>query len=406
MPQKKQAFTLVELIVVITILAILWTIAFISLQWYSKNSRDSVRTSDMSKIRTSLELFNIWSWKYPQTTSWSLVSYSWAEVWNQWTFWELTFKIVDKLDKIPRDPLTNLEYTYSLLNTKQEYELAWILEWDNTALNDSFSKTFADEKLATAKVTWTYNWQVSKVTILWTTYVLALPSIITSNSWTELDLMNIVNNWELVFNNYSNLPANYSNSSYNVNWEWSDFNIVNTWSIVVFSWDISKLLGSNTSYRVDLVENLQKAYSWTLIENDSTIKELTTIDLTETYDVETLWLLVVNNSLGWNIAIKWEVIIDRSYVDYIFSEIAGWFKLNISFSWEEVTWYIESEMIWWICVDSSCWSTVIRDKNTGALSWYALSEIFWWIKMNWVTLSDDGSMSWYAESELLWHIRF
>jgi len=30
---KNQAFTLVELIVVITILAILWSIAFISLQW-------------------------------------------------------------------------------------------------------------------------------------------------------------------------------------------------------------------------------------------------------------------------------------------------------------------------------------------------------------------------------------
>lgn len=34
-----KAFTLVELIVVITILSILWTIAFISLQWYSSNSR-------------------------------------------------------------------------------------------------------------------------------------------------------------------------------------------------------------------------------------------------------------------------------------------------------------------------------------------------------------------------------
>ena len=34
---KKRAFTLVELVVVITILAILGTIAFISLQWYSKD---------------------------------------------------------------------------------------------------------------------------------------------------------------------------------------------------------------------------------------------------------------------------------------------------------------------------------------------------------------------------------
>ena len=54
MNKQKYAFTLVELIVVITILAILWTIAFISLQWYSKDARDSIRISDVSNMKTSL----------------------------------------------------------------------------------------------------------------------------------------------------------------------------------------------------------------------------------------------------------------------------------------------------------------------------------------------------------------
>ncbi len=54
-----KAFTLVELIVVITILAILWTIAFIAMESYSKSSRNSVRISDMSKIKSSLEFFYI-----------------------------------------------------------------------------------------------------------------------------------------------------------------------------------------------------------------------------------------------------------------------------------------------------------------------------------------------------------
>jgi prepilin-type N-terminal cleavage/methylation domain-containing protein len=56
-------FTLVELIVVITILAILWTIAFISLQWYSAQARDSKRLSDIQNIKSSLELFSINTWK-------------------------------------------------------------------------------------------------------------------------------------------------------------------------------------------------------------------------------------------------------------------------------------------------------------------------------------------------------
>jgi prepilin-type N-terminal cleavage/methylation domain-containing protein len=47
---KKQAFTLVELIVVITILAILGTIAFISLQGYSQDAKNSKVTSDIASL--------------------------------------------------------------------------------------------------------------------------------------------------------------------------------------------------------------------------------------------------------------------------------------------------------------------------------------------------------------------
>ena len=55
MKWTKKAFTLIELVVVITILAILWTIAFISMEWYSKQARDSKRVSDIHNIKTTLE---------------------------------------------------------------------------------------------------------------------------------------------------------------------------------------------------------------------------------------------------------------------------------------------------------------------------------------------------------------
>lgn len=50
MRNTKKAFTLVELIVVITILAILGTIAFISLQGYSGEARDSKRLSNVNDL--------------------------------------------------------------------------------------------------------------------------------------------------------------------------------------------------------------------------------------------------------------------------------------------------------------------------------------------------------------------
>jgi prepilin-type N-terminal cleavage/methylation domain-containing protein len=47
MIKNKKAFTLIELIVTITIVSILATIAFVSFQGYRVSARDSVRLSDM-----------------------------------------------------------------------------------------------------------------------------------------------------------------------------------------------------------------------------------------------------------------------------------------------------------------------------------------------------------------------
>ena len=78
--QKTKAFTLVELIVVITILAILWTIAFISLQWYSERSRDSVRVTDMKTMKNSLELLYQDTNKYPMSKFFAVGDFVFANV--------------------------------------------------------------------------------------------------------------------------------------------------------------------------------------------------------------------------------------------------------------------------------------------------------------------------------------
>lgn len=55
MKNTKNAFTLVELIVVITILAVLGTIAFVSLQGYSRDAKNSKVTADVRTLVSGVE---------------------------------------------------------------------------------------------------------------------------------------------------------------------------------------------------------------------------------------------------------------------------------------------------------------------------------------------------------------
>ena len=301
---NKKAFTLVELIVVITILAILGTIAFISLQWYSRDARDSTRISDLSAMKTGIELFHLWAGKYPNPTDTFNVEYSWSTVWSQWLFGDTTTANVDKLDKKPVDPLTEKEYTYSVTNTKQEYQLSWLLEsWDTAFNSELFNWAYAWDTIATAVVTWNYNWAILKTLSGTTCEILSLPSIISAEANT--DLVSILNNERLVYDWYNNLPSNYNWSKYNELW-WFAFT---SGKLVVYTDndscnDLKKSDTTWTTARQTLIENLQIAYTWTILANVDKIEEYTTVDTTDTDAVALLSSTLVNNSLGGSLEVN------------------------------------------------------------------------------------------------------
>lgn len=133
--KNKKAFTLVELIVVITILAILWTIAFLSFQWYSRDARDSIRIADIQNISKTLEITLTKSGLLPKpvesvniTASWVLLSYQWY----------INESILDRIwiNNWWIDPLDNTLYTYTTNSNLTKYQLMWFLEnWTNVWLD-------------------------------------------------------------------------------------------------------------------------------------------------------------------------------------------------------------------------------------------------------------------------------
>jgi prepilin-type N-terminal cleavage/methylation domain-containing protein len=111
-PFPTQAFTLVELIVVITILAILGTIGFISLQGYSSKSRDSTRVSHLSLVARSLEIYQVNAGRYPSPdTITGTGQIGGVTIALTGVFGDSLASLI-KLDKAPKDPLSGNNLAY------------------------------------------------------------------------------------------------------------------------------------------------------------------------------------------------------------------------------------------------------------------------------------------------------
>lgn len=306
MKKINKAFTLVELIVVITILAILWTIAFISLQWYSRSSRDSVRLSDVSNMKTSLELFHLNAWKYPLPHDYSEVKYDTDILWYQWTFWETVISQLSRnLSEIPTDPLTEKEYIFSTANNKNEFEILTLLEWDLGMIANIQAN--AATIVVTPRIDWTYNW----VFIETSKYIVPVPTIINAEvDWVTL-ILNDTNIKSQITDGWENIP-----NIWNVNYSTGTL----IWLVLsVYTWSITN--DSTEQDKIDVINLIQNAYSWSVLSSDSTYEQILL------WDTDYIKLQLANWLFLWKILniSEWGNIVD----DIITSEN----PVNILLSW-------------------------------------------------------------------------
>jgi len=280
----KQAITIVELIVVITILAVLWTISFLSFQSYTLHSRDVVRISDLNNIKSTLEYAQLELGVYALPDNSTDITFSWTTIWTQWIFWKRAQTQTKRLDKVPLDPLTQNEYTFSITANKTEYELWAMIESSDSLshntpqYNQTLNNTFADWDERVSYILWNYNWQVLKTSTWWFDYVLAVPTLIASDL-TSTDITQIISNKKLAVKWSRNLPSSYGNQTTPEDAE--DLQFVNSSDIIAYKWKFSDLQ-TLQSERVTLASNIQKAYSWTLIATQWDISPVTSIVINTT----------------------------------------------------------------------------------------------------------------------------
>ena len=120
------AFTLVELVVVATILVVLTSLGFYSYVWNLQDSRDSARLSDIAKLSSALKLSHQKRGVYPNPGQNFNITASGATVAIQW---KLDRDVgLSTIDEFVVDPKLDIPYTYSITTNKQEFQIAGTLE--------------------------------------------------------------------------------------------------------------------------------------------------------------------------------------------------------------------------------------------------------------------------------------
>ena len=389
---SKKGSTLIELLMTVVILAILWTIAVFSLQGYHQKARDSVRISELANIQKSLELYLANQGQYPEPTNPQDITYLWLEVWKQWVIWEsVVTQLLDLSDK-PVDPLTGTEYTYSRLNTKDEFQLATILEkWPIVSI---INQGYAWDQLATAYVSGTYNGLFAKVYSWSTTYVLSVPTII---NWdmSLTDIIEIKDAQKFVFSWYGNLPWNYSDTVFKVDGGF-DYNPID---IIIYEWDINNLW-KESDWVSDFVQNLQLAYSGSELGKIWKYNTLVSLDVSDTTSTNRVICGVINKYLGKcsdevvNIVIAqgngwdWRLVDSNCDQPDVTIWTQTWAGCNSTiWAWDEYS--IDEN-----CYDYQWWATTgcnnLSNEKENIYNWIYWVDNIWWKLYTWDSLDTDN----------------
>ncbi len=332
--KTKKWFTLIELIISMTIISILSVGVFMSVSNFLKNNNDTIRKSHINQI--SLALKNS-KWKLPLPDNYTSLYFSWSLIWFQWTFCDIASNKLNLLN-ILKDPENWTCYTYLINSSRNNYQL--------------YTHLFTKDQ---PYIIWKDLWIVATT---WNT------TIDWSYTW-SLDLYNASNNYKIYKNNNNNFISNNIKAlvkncndikKYNI---WQD-----SWIYTVYSWSVEKKVYCNMEI---------KDGGWTLIVNVADVTtgwNLTWIDSLDNWSVLNIWD-------NWIFSRTWvnNLIEDVSSSEVIIKYDDGNYVVLDYYSWDIKSFY------------DGNYAVQISEDNCIANSWRCSSNssenVSWWYFCNW-----------------------
>lgn len=282
---SKRGFTLVELLVIVVLISILSTLWMISYYHLKSDARDAVRSADMNNLISVISITEIKKWDFPRVLDPIEITFEWAQIWQQGTFWEDSFVDVQTLSNIPIDPLTGQQYTYSFSRRSKEFQVGGVFE---ASYESSFipfvSQTHAKDfsSYDSSIVRGTFNGRfITHTKRLWILknqiFILWTPSIISRNV-TDSDIEDVLRDNNLVFDGKRAVAWNFRRDTniQDENWEFTPgitkYGMEHDSKVVVYKALNTEL--STTAWKQELVESLQLYYQKTDIRDTENIKNL------------------------------------------------------------------------------------------------------------------------------------
>ena len=315
------AFTLVELIVVIVILAILTTVAFIYIWSYVKYSRDSKRITDIRSVANVIDIklakwMNPWNFLSPPPVN---KTFSWDIIMKEWIVDDNMIIKLNDLSKTPIDPVTNDYYKYSTTSKWTFYQIFSNLERWNWINSTIVPKTYAVWEWAKIfKIVWNYNW-LFLVSSEWKYY--SVPSLFIDDRWID-------DEWYARF--------------------YLDWKTETVRHKII---EVASKIPSTDDEKYAFAIKMYYSYVWTWL-NENIFK---TLDINNRDDVIKFWTLLLNQRITAyksTEAVNWWCVLDWTLVA----------------SWSSITAYSESSIAWY-SLYSCDWVSQVRTCSNWVFDW-------------------------------------